>query len=152
MMDPADLERFVVGELRRLPAPRAPHTLLPRVLAAVEAWAARPWYARAWFTWPFEGQVVLVAALLLLVAGGAMLLPGAWESNPAAGFMARVTGDLSVISVRAEVAMNAAQVLWRTLFAPFLPYALALVVLMCLACIVFGVALNRVAFERTFQS
>jgi hypothetical protein len=151
-MDPVDLETFVARELRRLPAPRAPHTLLPRVLAAVEAWTARPWYARAWFTWPIEWQVVLVAALILLVAGAAMLLPGAWESNPATPVLARVMGDLSVISVRAEVLTNAAQVLWRTLLTPFLPYALALVVLMCLACIVFGVALNRVAFERTFQS
>ena len=36
--------------------PRAPHTLLPRVLAAVQAWAQRPWYERAWFTWPLGGK------------------------------------------------------------------------------------------------
>ena len=62
-MDPADLETFVDGELRRLPLPRAPQTLLPRVLAAVEQWRERPWYARAWFTWPLAWQSGRSAAL-----------------------------------------------------------------------------------------
>ena len=56
-----DLERRVHDELRRLPAPLAPGTLLPRVLAAVDAWARRPWYARAWFTWPIGLRVASVA-------------------------------------------------------------------------------------------
>ena len=47
---------LVDRELRQLPSPRAPHTLLPRVLAAVEQWTRRPWYARAWFTWPLGGR------------------------------------------------------------------------------------------------
>ena len=71
----ADLEQRVDRELRRLPAPRAPHTLLPRVLAAVEAWVNRPWYTRAWFTWPLGWQVASVALLVLAVAGVWMLPP-----------------------------------------------------------------------------
>src|SRR6185436_18949429 len=64
-----DLERRVHEELRRLPAPLAPSTLLPRVLAAVDAWARRPWYERAWFTWPLGWQIVSAAALALAVYG-----------------------------------------------------------------------------------
>ena len=74
-MHPVDLETLVGGELRRLPMPRAPQTLLPRVLAAVQAWAQRPWYERAWFTWPVGLQIASIAALILIVGGGAMLLP-----------------------------------------------------------------------------
>ena len=60
-MNPDDLERLAHHELHRLPAPRAPRTLLPRVMAAVEAWANRPWYTRAWFTWPLGWQVASLA-------------------------------------------------------------------------------------------
>src|SRR5580765_1858939 len=75
-MYPADLDRLVDRELKHLPSPRAPHTLLPRVLAAVEHWTRRPWYERAWFTWPVGWQIASLAVLALLVAGGAVLLTG----------------------------------------------------------------------------
>jgi hypothetical protein len=127
----ADLEQRVDRELRRLPAPRAPHTLLPRVLAAVEAWVNRPWYTRAWFTWPLGWQVASVA-LVALVFVGVWLLPPA----PA-----------SVV-----VTTNAGRVLWRTIVEPFLAYAFVIVVIMCLACAAFGAALSYVFVERAEQS
>jgi len=127
----AELEQKVDRELRRLPAPRAPHTLLPRVLAAVEAWVNRPWYTRAWFTWPVGWQVASVALLALIIAGVWMLPPA-----PA-----------SVI-----VTTNAGRVLWRTIVEPFLAYAFVIVVIMCLACAAFGAALSYVFVERAEQS
>ena len=48
-MDPDELASLIDRELRDLPGPRAPRSLLPRVLEAV-AEARRPWYARAWRT------------------------------------------------------------------------------------------------------
>lgn len=127
----ADLEQRVDRELRRLPPPRAPHTLLPRVLAAVEAWVNRPWYTRAWFTWPLGWQVASVAALVLVVAGLWMLPPA----------------PPSVV-----VTTNAGRVLWRTIVEPFLAYAFVIVVIMCLACAAFGAALSYVFVERAEQS
>ena len=62
-----DLERVAQRALERLPAPRAPHTLLPRVMAAVQQWTRRPWYARAWVTWPLGWQALSTAALVLLL-------------------------------------------------------------------------------------
>src|SRR5689334_21333208 len=103
------LERQVHGELRRLPLPLAPDTLLPRVLAAVDAWARKPWYTRAWFTWPIGWQI----ASILLVALGAV---GLWLVPSA---------PPSVL-----VTTNAGRVLWRTMVEPFLVYAFAIVVLM----------------------
>jgi len=123
-----ELEQHVHEELRRLPAPLAPHTLVPRILAAVEAWANRPWYARAWFTWPLGWQVVSV---VLLAAG----IYATWNLPPLPPSVVATT--------------NAGGVIWRTLIEPLLGYVVGLVVLMCLACAVFGAALNYLFLERT---
>jgi hypothetical protein len=123
-----DLERRVHDELRRLPDPLAPPTLLPRVLAAVDAWARRPWYTRAWFTWPIGWQIASLAALALAVYG-------TWNLPPLPS---------SILATS-----NAGSVIWRTLFEPLLGYLVGLVVLMCLACALFGAALNYLFLERT---
>lgn len=149
-MHPVDLETLIDRELRQLPMPRAPHTLLPRVLAAVQEWTLRPWYARAWFTWPFEWQVASVTALTVLVVCSAMLLPTvqAAAAPAASTFAARVMGDVAGIAEGVEMTTRAARVVWRALVEPFLMYAFALVALMCLACLVFGTVLNHVVLER----
>lgn len=126
-----ELERRVHQELRRLPSPLAPDTLLPRVLAAVDAWARRPWYTRAWFTWPLGWQIVSVMVLALFAIGIWMLPPA----------------PPSVV-----VTTNAGLVVWRTMVEPFLFYAFGVVVLMCLACAAFGAALSYVFVERAEQS
>ena len=123
-----ELERRIGDELSRLAAPQAPGTLLPRVLAAVDAWASRPWYARAWFTWPLGLQIASVA---LVLAG----VYGMWAAPPVPASLVATTSASSVI--------------WRTLFEPLLGYVVGLVVLMCLACAVFGAALNYLFLERT---
>ena len=127
-MLPADLERVVHRELQRLPLPRAPHTLLPRVLAAVDAWVNRPWYERAWFTWPLGWQVASIAVVALVGYGF-------WNLPPAPPALQATT--------------SATHVLWRTLIEPFLTYVFVVVVLMCVACAAFGAALNYLVLERT---
>ena len=126
-----DLERSLQHELRRLPSPMAPDTLLPRVLAAVDAGARKPWYSRAWFTWPLGWQIASIVALAILGVGLWMLPPA-----PPSLF----------------VTTNDGRVLWRTMVEPFLFYAFGIVVLMCLACAAFGAALSYVFVERAEQS
>ncbi len=123
-----ELERRVHDQLRRLPDPIAPATLLPRVLAAIDAWANRPWYARAWFTWPIGWQVVSVVFLLAAVYA-------TWAAPPL---------PASIVATG-----NAGTVIWRTLFEPLMGYLVGLVVLMGLACAAFGAALNYLFLERT---
>ena len=150
-MNPEDLERLADRELRRLPAPRSPHTLLPRVMAAVEAWAGRPWYSRAWFTWPIGWQAVSVTALALLVTGAVFFAPRAQAAASAAiatvQIMAGGVADVAPV----ETTAHSARILWRTLLEPLATYALVVVVLMVLACAVFGTALNHVVIERAEQ-
>src|SRR5262245_38476495 len=129
MMHPADLERLVDRRLRQLPAPRAPRTLLPRVLAAVREWSERPWYQRAWLTWPVAWQIASASALVLFVAVGAALLPtaqsaaGGAVSNVAGGTIARIGVRVSQV----EDAVRATRVLWGALVQPLVTYAFALV-------------------------
>jgi hypothetical protein len=153
-MHPIDLERFADRKLRELPAPRAPQTLLPRVLLAVQQWTRRPWYARAWFTWPLAWQVSSIAALILVVAAGAALLPDAQAAmtGAAARLAPGVIGDVAEMAQGISATITAAQAVWRALLQPLVGYVFALVVMMCLACAAFGAALNHVAFERTSHS
>src|SRR5437660_10344497 len=133
-MHPADPETLaiVVGRnLRQLPMPHAPHTLLPRVIAAVQEWARRPWYARAWFTWPRGWQIGSVAALVLVGVGAVMLAPSAQAAatRVASAYGTGVAGDVVGIAERAEATRNAAWILWRALVQPFAVYAFAFVAL-----------------------
>lgn len=156
-MDPASLERLVDRGLRQLPEPRAPHTLLPRVMAAVHAWAARPWYSREWLTWPIGWQLASAAVLVTLVTAGVLLLPLARTSaqeavtGVAPATVANVIDMTELVGSTAERAgttTSAVWILWRVVLAPFVAYAAAVVMLMCLACAVFATALNHLAFGK----
>ena len=130
--DNDELETLVDRELRRLPQPRAPHTLLPRVMAAVEVWAQRPWYTRAWFAWPVGWRVASLAPLALLAyALWSWCLPAAPPTVVAA--------------------TDASRVVWSALIEPLLPYILLVVLLMGVVCAAFGLALNYVLLERAEQ-
>jgi hypothetical protein len=150
-MNEDDLERLAHRELRRLPSPRAPHTLLPRIMAAVEASPARPWYTRAWFTWPARWQAASIATVILLLTGAVLLGPRvqAAVSSMMAALQVFAGGVSDAAPV--ETTANSARILWRTLLAPLATYALVVVVLMFLACAVFGTALNHIVIERAEQ-
>src|SRR5580765_1932286 len=113
-MYPDDLDRLVDRELRELPTPRAPRTLLPRVLAAVEHLTRRPWYARAWLTWPLGWQIVSLVALATIVAGGAVLMPSARvaASDATSRLASGVIGEVAATVNLLDATMNAARVLW----------------------------------------
>src|SRR3954467_4135575 len=96
-----ELESRVDRDLRRLPLPQAPRTLLPRVLAAVDAWSRRPWYTRAWFTWPLGWQIASIVA-------AAALAYRAWALPRAPPAVTMTT--------------SAGRVVWRALIEPFLTY------------------------------
>jgi hypothetical protein len=129
-----ELERAVHAELRQLPLPRAPHTLLPRVMQAVDAASHRAWYTRAWLTWPRWSQAASLA-VVAVVAYGIWRLPLAMPAPPPSMAAAFSTG----------------RVLWETLIQPLLLYLVVVMVLMGLACVVFGAALNYVLLERVEQ-
>ena len=104
------------------------------------------------------GAAVVHARLVHLagrLAGGVVavvVIVGAWP--PYCGSVRRRHHPLSPAASPwppVETTANSARILWRTLLEPLATYALVVVVLMFLACAVFGTALNHVVIERAEQ-
>jgi hypothetical protein len=122
-----DLEKQMDRELRSLPAPRAPETLAPRVMAAIAAQAALPWHRRPWFEWPRGWQV---ASAALTVAFFAVLMARApWRALAGAGFVAQFADRVEMWTASmddtADRMLRIALPLWSTLAQQYLIYALA---------------------------
>ena len=121
-MDPADadLERLLDRELKQLPAPRAPQTLLPRVMAAAGA-SPQASPATGWSTWSPGWQASSVAVLLLFVATVAWLV-----SAPPAPVVesTRTAGEVAAVM----------RVFWDVLLQPVATYIFVLGLSLALAC------------------
>lgn len=149
-MDPVELESFVDRRLKHLRPPRAPETLLPRVLLAAREWAERPWYARAWLTWPPGWRFASLAAFALLAASGAWAWPRALSALPAALSVTTPPSSAVIqLAERVQLTTHAGRILWRALFEPVAQSAGVAVFLLCLVCAACGTLLNRVALGRT---
>jgi hypothetical protein len=90
-------------------------------------------------------------ALIALMAAGSVVLPQIRDAVEAISFVANVRSDVASSAREVETATSAVRVLWRTLLAPVVPWAFALVTLMGAACAVFGTALNHLVFGRAFR-
>jgi hypothetical protein len=143
-----ELERIVGRALAELPAPRAPRTLLPRVLAAAVRLAPRPWYTRAWFTWPRAWQAASVAALAVIVAGAVLLSP---HADGAIDSLAALVGPASVrvagLLQGADLIATIVRVLWRALLLPIAVIGFALALGIALAGGACWNVVNRVALS-----
>ena len=119
--DDADLERLLDRELKKLPGPRAPHTLLPRVMAAATGVQAQAAPATGWSTWSPAWQASSVAVLLLFVATVAWLF-----SAPPAPVVetTRTAGEIAAVM----------RVFWDVLLQPVATYIFVLGLSLALAC------------------
>ncbi|HEY7476477.1 MAG TPA: hypothetical protein VH679_15760 [Vicinamibacterales bacterium] len=145
-----DLEHQIDRDLHRLRAPRAPETLVPRVMRAVRS--SEPASAGAWFTWPLMWQVASLAIMVLALTGAARLWPIAVETLGAlaSGAVAELTTRLAGTFSRVTEVAGAGAVIWRVVQ----PVAVAMVVLvtvMCGACAAFGAALRCVVLGGTLR-
>ena len=120
-MDPADLERLVDRELRQLPRPRAPHTLLPRVMAATSHPVRPAAAASGWSTWPRAWQTAGAAAVLALVTGLAWVLVA--PPAPVAQ-TARYAADTAAVM----------RVVWDVMLEPAAAYLFVVGIALTLAC------------------
>jgi hypothetical protein len=143
-MNPIDLERLVDAELKRLPAPRAPRTLLPRVLAAVDAQQQHAKPARGWAFWPrawqFAGGVVMAAVLVGIWRLATVAGPFISELLPAVGL-----GRAAALTRGADDAATVVRVLWEVLLQPVATYVSILAISLALACALFWTAVERLA-------
>lgn len=149
-----DLDHQLDHELRRLPAPTAPVSLLPRVMQAVAQAEERPWYSRAWVTWPRAVQAVSAVLLLGVIAGLWRIAPIAlaatadfWSPAVAAG-ADRVGPAVQLFN---EVS-TLTRVLWEVVIQPIAVYFFVLSIGLALACALLWNAVNRIAFGEAHSS
>ena len=143
-MNPIDLEQLVDAELKRLPAPRAPRTLLPRVLAAVEAQQQHAKPSRGWALWPrawqFAGGVVAAVLLIGIWKLAAIAQPFISELLPSAGL-----GRAAAFTQGADDAVTVVRVLWDVLLQPVATYVSILAISLALACALLWTAVEHLA-------
>jgi hypothetical protein len=140
-MNLIDLEQLVDAELKRLPTPPAPRTLLPRVLAAT---AAQPqvYAARGWTTWSrvwqFAGGLVAAVFIFGLWKLAVFVQPIAADVLPALGL-----GRAAAVTRGADEAATVVRVLWDVMLQPVATYLSILAVSFALACALLWTAVER---------
>jgi hypothetical protein len=143
-MNPIDLEQLVDAELKRLPAPRAPRTLLPRVLAAAAAQQQHAKPTRGWAFWPRAWQLAgggVAAAVLVGIWKLAVLAqPFIGELLPSVGL-----GRAAAFTRGADDAAAVVRVLWEVLLQPVATYVSILAISLALACALLWTAVERLA-------
>jgi len=117
-------------ELDRLPLLEAPASLLPRVMAAVEARARQPWWKRSWLSWPRSCRVVFLLMSVVLAAGcayGLSFLGAGISLEPVGGSLTGSFGFLRPVWDLTLTLGNAlALVIWSG--GPLLIWAIGLTV------------------------
>ena len=147
-MHPNDLEQLAAKKLKQLRAPHAPRTLMPRVMMAIASLQARPWYARPWLAWPIGWRVASAAVVLTVLAATSVGVHLAFQTfSPEALPAGRaVIGWFSAVVQSGSTAARGMAAIWRTVVEPLALLALVPVLLMCMASLIFGAALSRLAF------
>ena len=146
-VDP-DLERLIDREFKALPGPRAPRTLLPRVMTAVRA--TRPATHAGWFSWPLVWQISSLAAMLLIVLGAANFWPVAADTVVAlvSNLAADTSSRLGSVIRETEAVLSAADTIWRVA-QPVVVGMVVLLATMGAACAMLGAALRSVVLGGT---
>lgn len=148
---PDDLERLVHRALAGLPSPRAPRSLRPRVLAAIEP---VPIVGRPWFTWPWAAQVASIVTALaaaVLVAWAWPLLAGAVTARMP-DTVRLALGLVDGAAVTGGALGRVVAVTWGGVVMPLATIVLVLTLMICTACAVCVAALGRLAPGGASQS
>ena len=151
--DPADLERVIGRALDALPPPRAPRTLLPRVMADVQAQAAITPVRRPWFEWsPLAQAALIVVSLAALTA--------IWWAWPFAAYAADLLPEpvrqagrqADVVASTASDLLHVGALVWQAVVGPIVKGLFMLTLVLCMACALIAAALGRIALGGAHQS
>jgi hypothetical protein len=150
LIDPK-LEALIHQELRKLPNRRAPQTLGPLVLAAIQAQAQKSWWHRPWTTWPFKFRLAFMVAAVCSATLFLSLSFAVLNGNLTDSFglkLAQGFGFLLPVWEVLRALSNAALLLTRSINQSLLLALSSLVFMMYLACVGIGTACCRVAFNK----
>lgn len=145
-----DLEKLMERELRSLPAPSAPETLAPRVMAAIAARAALPWHRRTWFEWPRGWQIASAVLTVAFLATLMTLAP--WRALPDAEPVTRLVGQVRLfvdgVGETGGRVLRIAVPLWSALAQQYLIYALVGVGALTAAVVALGSAARQLVLKE----
>jgi len=127
-VDPVDLDARLDRDLRDLPQPRAPRSLLPRVLAATVQGEPRA-AATGWSTWPASWRAVSAVLFACAILAAAMFLSAPPQQLTGA---AETAGQVATV----------ARVFWEVLARPVASYLFVLGISLALACALAWAALE----------
>jgi hypothetical protein len=152
-----DLDRELDRRLRALPGPKAPGTLMPRVMAAAarapvtaELLVLKPWYARPWLAWPLSlrlASAIVVTAVAVTLFAGAPILR--WLSPNLAADLSRAFDPIQSLGRYIGQVGTLTRVFWHVWLEPIALYLLALIVMLSLAVTAALSLVNRLTPERT---
>lgn len=151
--DPADLEREIAQALDALPLPRAPRTLLPRVIADVQARASAAPSRRPRFAWSPLAQ----AAVVTVCMTGLTLVYWLW---PFAGYatgllpepVQQASRQADAVASLVDALLQVGSLVWQAVVGPIVKGLFTLTLVLCAACALFAAALGRIALGGAHQS
>jgi hypothetical protein len=145
------LERDIDRELKRLRDLTAPGSLIPGVMARIEAQRARTAGRHYWQSWPAPIRAVCFVMLLMLFSG---ICYGGWElwrfgtSDLIAGKLATWTAPADALWSTVCALVVAASALVSHLGAVFIVTCIMISLFSYLACVGVGTILVRFAFVK----
>jgi hypothetical protein len=142
-----NLEQLIHRELQKLSHLSAPTTLVPRVMAALQARAqARPWWHRAWWNWPLPAKAAFLVVAVVLA--GFVSRSGSMVSDSVSTYSQQAIQRLGFLSILWDILVRLADGLgglWLKAGEPLLVYGLVAAAILYLMCIGLGTLFVRVA-------
>jgi hypothetical protein len=145
------LEELIHRELSKLPERPAPETLIPRVLAQIQARQRKRWWQRAWPQWPLAAQLASLPLMLASVAAAIFGVTVIWKfmlGYTEFGTIADMLDSASEVWDFLAVLGNAVMVLGRSVGQEWLLLGVLVPLSMYLACVGLGTLCYRMASYR----
>lgn len=152
------LEAEIGEALARLPLPKAPETLLARVMLEVGEYQALPWYRAGWFHWPMGLRVaslLLVGALAVGFLLGLPLLEAGAEAvieGPVGSTVRSIVGPFLAMAALLRVGIVSLEAMRHAFPEGVLGALGAAALLMMSMTVVFIAALRRLSLGREHYS
>jgi hypothetical protein len=151
--DPADLEHEIGRALDALPQPRAPRTLLPRVLAEVQAQGSTRPAHRPWFAWSPLARTMLASVVLAGLTLGYWLWPFAGYAAALLPEPVQQAGrQADAVASMVDALLQVGSLVWQAVVGPIVKGVFTLTLMLCAACALFAAALGRIALGGAHQS
>ena len=147
-MKPADLEALIHRKLAKLPVPKAPRTLLPRIMAEAGRTRRSPGRERVWLGGIRRQPAVRLAAATALILMGVLAVdwsPGGRVGSLWSGLLA--TAEEAAAGT--ATMMLEARILWRVFLEPLAAYLVLWVSGMWVVLALLWEALRSMLWERS---